>query len=352
MASWYRLQYFNQNTLEENRLDCLKGKKRRRMLKAFYITMSVFLLSMVSNRIQDKYFSEHPLELEYSILRTFPLKTYSKAVMAVSNIRLVWPFNVAVLGITKATLGISLEEAERKRLSEYRTINDLFSRKLDMAYRPVEEGPVSPSDGVVVYAGPADTETCLVKGVRYTKEKLLGVETVPLQNNPGTSLYQMVVYLAPSNYHRFHAFEDFLLTEVRHIPSQLFSVGRLPMKYLKGLLANNERVVLSGTTKWGYAALVAVGSTGVGSISTSLVPKLHTNQYFGSKEQSVYRVSRYLKKGEELGQFNMGSTVVLIFEASSNFQFTCAANDAIQVCESIGNDDGRDGSAVDGIDGQ
>ncbi|OAG28828.1 phosphatidylserine decarboxylase [Nematocida displodere] len=294
----------------------------------------VFLVFSLFNIFQDVD-SLDKLELEYSILRTLPLRTYSKIQGLVCCIKYPWPLNIVVVGIAKKAFGISLDDASRKKVSEYRSINDLFTRKLAESARPIGRGIVSPVDGTVVYAGIVGTDIPQIKGVKYEIHDLLRISSLTEIDIDEDDLYQVVIYLAPSNYHRFHSFCDFTLKQVKHIPSQLFSVGMTPMRYLRGLLSKNERVVFSGESEWGYASLVAVGSTGVGSIATPFAD-ITTNGYsFGPTQATSYFGNKEIKKGKEIGWFNLGSTVVLLFKAPKKFSLNCQEG-PIQVGESIG----------------
>lgn len=295
--------------------------------KATCVATSMFLSLVLFNVIDDRYFSKTSLGLEYSVLRSLPLRTYSKLLGIAARFRYPCPVNVLVLAPLKLCLGIDLAEAKRKKISEYHSFNDLFTRELAPGSRPIGAGITSPADGVIIYAGEVgdESEELKVKGVRYRENEFLGVENVSdLKKHSKSRMYQMVVYLAPNNYHRFHAFMDMHLTKVTHIESCLFSVAKTPMRYLRGLLSKNERVIFGGFSEWGYAALVAVGSTGVGSITTPHV-HLQTNAYFrASPSKNVFHVNAQAKKGEEIGKFNLGSTVVLVFEAPEGFAFTAS----------------------------
>merc|ERR1719334_1767582 len=151
-------------------------------------------------------------------------------------------------------------------------------------------------------------------------------------NDPSThKLHHLVVYLAPGDYHRFHSPADWTVTFRRHFPGDLFSVAPLISRLISGLFNYNERVLYSGFWEHGFFSLTAVGATGVGSIRAHLDPALSTNEYKWNPRKENHQDLDFEKdfpggirvsKGEEFGEFNLGSTIVLIFEAPNDFQFS------------------------------
>ncbi|KAI5188058.1 phosphatidylserine decarboxylase, partial [Nematocida homosporus] len=335
MDSTYKLPIPSSLSSGSNTPFTIKKRRYVRAKKSFSLLSTLFLAIVIINIIEDRYIAHNKLEIEYSIIRSFPLKTYSRLQGFICRIKYPWPLNLAIVGLFKNLVGISLVDAERSSLREYSSINDLFTRKLAQSARPLGRGVISPVDGTVMYAGEVGGSKQKIKGVVYREEDLVNLTAFPSRQKVDNKMYQIVIYLSPANYHRFHTFLDFQLEEIKHVPSQLFSVGKGPMRYLKGLLSKNERVVFSGRTCWGYGALVAVGSTGVGSITTPFAP-IKTNRFFQQQSDiKNYPVSFMLGKGDELGNFNLGSTVVLFFEAPSEFELTCSEG-VVRLGESLG----------------
>lgn len=297
-------------------------KKYRKYAKC--VICGIFLLfafSVTMNIFYDRWFSNGKLGIKYSIFRSLPLRTYSRLQGSMCMIRYPWPANILVVGLMKTVMQISLEDAEKENISDYASVNDLFTRKIKKSSRPLGAGLVSPADGTIIYAGLAAHSTeCKIKGVHYEIEELLLDSTVISDVKENHEVFQIVIYLAPHNYHRFHSFCDFTLTRILHVPSLLFSVGGLSMRYFPGLLSKNERVIFLGEYEHGRCYTVAVGSLGVGSISTP-VATFQTNRIMclHSDPIEVFRETRKYAKGEELGHFNLGSTVVLVFSAPKNF---------------------------------
>lgn len=162
-----------------------------------------------------------------------------------------------------------------------------------------------------------------------------------------TSLYYCVVYLAPGDYHRFHSPVSWVVESRRHFAGELYSVSPYLQRTLPGLFTLNERVVLLGRWRWGFFSYTPVGATNVGSIKINFDRELRTNSlttdtaadraaeeaakrgeaYSGFAEASYEAASRTLgghalKRGEEMGGFALGSTIVLVFEAPKGSRST------------------------------
>ncbi|EAU34287.1 phosphatidylserine decarboxylase proenzyme 1, mitochondrial precursor [Aspergillus terreus NIH2624] len=159
----------------------------------------------------------------------------------------------------------------------------------------------------------------------------------PTSNN---ALYYVVIYLAPGDYHRFHSPVPWVVESRRHFAGELFSVSPYLQRHLPGLFTLNERVVLLGRWRWGFFSYTPVGATNVGSIKVNFDAELRTNslttdtaadmaahlaakrgeQYPGFVEATYLHASRTLgghplQRGEEMGGFQLGSSIVLVFEA-------------------------------------
>ncbi|KAI9809792.1 MAG: hypothetical protein M1825_000225 [Sarcosagium campestre] len=172
----------------------------------------------------------------------------------------------------------------------------------------------------------------------------LGDTTTPwysrITKQNSTALYYVVVYLAPGDYHRFHSPASWVAEKRRHFAGELYSVSPYLQRTLPGLFTLNERVVLLGRWRWGFFSVTPVGATNVGSIKINFDRELRTNSlttdtaadraaeeasergeaYSGFAEASYERASKLLgghalKRGEEMGGFQLGSSVVLVFEA-------------------------------------
>jgi phosphatidylserine decarboxylase len=161
-----------------------------------------------------------------------------------------------------------------------------------------------------------------------------------LTSDHKTALYYVVVYLAPGDYHRFHSPCAWVAETRRHFAGELYSVSPYLQRTLPGLFTLNERVVLIGRWRWGFFSFTPVGATNVGSIKINFDRELRTNSlttdtaadraaeeasergepYSGFAEATYKAASpvlggHALRRGEEMGGFQLGSTVVLVFEA-------------------------------------
>lgn len=155
-----------------------------------------------------------------------------------------------------------------------------------------------------------------------------------------TALYYLVIYLAPGDYHRFHSPTSWVAETRRHFAGELYSVSPYLQRMLPGLFTLNERVVLLGRWRWGFFSFTPVGATNVGSIKINFDAELRTNSlttdtaadraaeeaaarggvYSGFAEATYSQASKVLgghalRRGEEMGGFQLGSSIVLVFEA-------------------------------------
>ena len=167
------------------------------------------------------------------------------------------------------------------------------------------------------------------------------------QINPHNQLHFCVIYLAPGDYHRFHSPAAWVVEKRRHFFGELFSVSPFMARRLQNLFVLNERVALLGRWKYGFFSMVPVGATNVGSILLNFDRDLRTNlrgrkHPAGTFTEAVYSNAspilngKPLKPGEEMGGFCLGSTVVLVFEASKTFTFDVQAGQKVKVGQRLG----------------
>ncbi|KAL8652071.1 MAG: hypothetical protein Q9226_004421 [Calogaya cf. arnoldii] len=162
----------------------------------------------------------------------------------------------------------------------------------------------------------------------------------PTEKKVPTALFYIVVYLAPGDYHRFHSPASWVAEKRRHFAGELYSVSPYLQRTLPGLFTLNERVVLLGRWRWGFFSFTPVGATNVGSIKINFDSELRTNslttdtaadraaekaaergeRYSGFAEATYAEASKLLgghalRRGEDMGGFQLGSSIVLVFEA-------------------------------------
>ena len=209
---------------------------------------------------------------------------------------------------------VNLTEALLEDIDEYKHFNDFFTRALKDGSRPISDSKlVSPVDGVVSQFG-SIKESMIVqaKGKEYSVEALLADNSI---NDLYTSF--ATIYLSPKDYHRIHMPFDGSLKSMKYIPGNLFSVNQRTVNDIDEVFARNERLVCFFDTEYGEIALVMVGAIFVGSMETSWEGQI-TPPYTKSIKTYDYDSRQIeLSKGEELGRFNMGSTVILVLPKES-----------------------------------
>lgn len=209
------------------------------------------------------------------------------------------------------TYSVDLAEAEPPDLAAYPTLNAFFTRPLKAGVRPIAgDGAtvVAPADGYLSEFGTIDAGHLLqAKGMRYRLEELLVEDAASLTSFEGGSF--LTVYLAPPNYHRVHTPIAGSLERTTYVPGERFSVSRVTAAAVGKLFARNERVICWLDTAVGEVAVVLVGALNVSSISTVSLGEIASGAPRRWREQPPLALAR----GAELGRFNLGSTVVLLF---------------------------------------
>lgn len=207
--------------------------------------------------------------------------------------------------------GVVLAEAEHEDPRAYGRFNEFFTRPLRAGVRPLDADPQavsSPCDGAVSEAGPLDgTRLLQVKGVHYRAEDLLGDAALAARFAGGSFA---TLYLSPRDYHRVHMPLDGTLERMRYVPGPLFSVNPATVLARPGLFARNERVVCSFRGPAGPFVMVLVGAMIVGGIRTVWAGRVtpRTAEPWGLSLEAPVT----LRRGEEMGRFELGSTVILL----------------------------------------
>jgi len=211
---------------------------------------------------------------------------------------------------------IDLQEAEHSSPDAYKSFNAFFTRKLKPGARPIDDstGSVcSPADGTFAEFGTiSGSQLIQAKGIHYTIEQLFaGQEMAAMRFTNGVFA---TIYLAPYNYHRIHMPMDGTLMESIYVPGKLRSVNAATTTQVPGLYASNERLIQIFNGKRGPFAMVMVGATNVGSITTAWggeIPnhvRKYGNHFLHTKQDQQTR----FEKGDYIAHFNLGSTVILI----------------------------------------
>ena len=209
---------------------------------------------------------------------------------------------------------VNLDEVKNDVPSGFATFNEFFVRELNEGAREIDDDHdsiVSPADGTVSVAGPIRGNAIFqAKGIDYSLEDLLATDLDTARRYVDGRF--ATIYLAPYNYHRVHAPFAGELVAARYVPGDLFSVNEATVSQLNGLFRRNERLVMHFQTAFGRAVLILVGALNVGSISTPWTGEIRPRKHGVVEVLDLSRHPTTLAKGELLGWFNMGSTVILL----------------------------------------
>lgn len=260
-----------------------------------------------SASVQDRLFA--------TLLAVLPHHLLSRLMFAATLVQ--WPpFKDRLIRWVARHYRIDMNEAVEPEPDRYPCFNAFFTRALKPEARPVDSGPqriVSPVDAEVSQCGIADDNRLFqAKGIEFTLEELLGDEALAAVFHGGSFA---TLYLSPRDYHRIHMPVDGRLEQMIHIPGRLFSVNHATTRAVPRLFARNERIVNCFDTPAGPAAVVLVGAIFVGSMDTvwagpvTPASRRITRWHYTSTDRPPVALS----KGDELGRFNMGSTVILLF---------------------------------------
>jgi phosphatidylserine decarboxylase len=246
--------------------------------------------------------------LQYAL----PQHTLSRLILRATRIRTPWFKNWLVRGFLKL-FNIDMTDAVQSDPFSYGSFNEFFTRALKPGARAIAAEPnaiACPVDGAVSEAGPIDGDTLLqAKGRRYRLAELLAGQPWAKDFEGGSFA---TIYLAPFNYHRVHMPVRGDLRETVYVPGRLFSVNAVTASLVPKLFARNERVLTLFDSPFGQVALVLVGALNVGSMAT-----VWTGDITPAARRVITRLPPRqisLDKGEEMGRFNMGSTVILLFQ--------------------------------------
>lgn len=227
---------------------------------------------------------------------------------------------------------VEIDEVKLNVPGDFATFNDFFARELEHGARPVDENDssiVSPVDGTVSMADVIRDDSIIqAKGLDYSLIDLLATDLEQARAYIDGSF--ACIYLAPYNYHRVHSPWDGELVAARYVPGDLFSVNAASVAKVDGLFRRNERLIMHFKTDRGPAVLIFVAALNVGSISTPWTGELRPRKHGVVEVPDLSAYSSTVKKGDLLGWFNMGSTVILLLPGE-----TCDWDDGLQPGETL-----------------
>jgi phosphatidylserine decarboxylase len=234
---------------------------------------------------------------------------------------------------------VNMAEALNPDIASYATFNDFFTRALKPGARPLAPAEmICPVDGAISQFGDIKEDQIFqAKGHSYSTTAMVGGDsTLAAQFQNGSFA---TLYLSPKDYHRIHMPCDGTLTRMIYVPGDLFSVNPTTARGVPGLFARNERVVCVFDTAQGPFALVLVGATIVGSMATVWHGQINPPRSADVREWRYDDELISLKKGDEMGRFMLGSTVVMLFPESRSkklaFNPAWAAGGAIQLGQAM-----------------
>jgi phosphatidylserine decarboxylase len=250
------------------------------------------------------------------VLYVLPHHLLSRLMGKITHCRLDW-VKLTYMKMIIRQFNVDVSEAAEQDLRRYEHFNAFFTRQLKEGARTFvsgDENIASPVDGSVSQAGMINAGRIFqAKGHDYSLTTLLGGEdNWSTQFNGGEFA---TLYLSPRDYHRIHMPMDASLREMRHVPGRLFSVSPSTVQTIPGLFARNERVVCLFDTASGPMAMILVGAIFVASIETvwhgTITPPTRHDIQTWNYGEDGHRI--HFRKGEEMGRFNMGSTVILLY---------------------------------------
>ena len=264
-----------------------------------------------------------------------PQHALSRLVLAATRVRIPWFKNLLTRGFLRL-FSLDMSEAMEPDPYRYGSFNEFFTRALRADARPIDPDPesiASPVDGIVSECGTIDNDRLLqAKGRQYTLDELLARQPWARSFEGGSFA---TLYLAPFNYHRIHMAVQGTLRDTVYVPGRLFSVNSATARQVPRLFARNERVLTLFDTEFGHFALVMVGALNVGSMAT-----VWAGDITPAAQRIVMRIpcpAVTLDKGAELGRFNMGSTVILLFEPNrAEWHPLLRAGSVVQLGQAIG----------------
>ncbi len=275
-------------------------------------------------------------KLFLSFQHLVPQHLLSRAVGALAQTRIGFLKNPFISWFAKR-YAVNMDEAQCSDPLAFHSFNEFFTRALKPGARPIaagEDAIVSPADGVVSQLGDINNGTLLqAKGKNFSLVSLLGGDAKAAEEFQEGSF--CTVYLSPKDYHRVHMPLAGKLTRMVHVPGKLFSVNQVTSENVDSLFARNERVVCFFETEAGPMALVLVGAMIVASVDTVWAGQVCPGRVKRVDiDYSNHAPAIQIGKGEEMGRFKLGSTVVAVFGPGvAQFEKTLSAGSTVQMGE-------------------
>lgn len=273
-----------------------------------------------------------------SIQYLLPQHFLSRNVYILMRCETKWIKNLLIRSISRLA-GINRDEALSPDMDDYANFNAWFTRALKPGARVFDTNPnsiLSPCDGMVSETGELQKNSILqAKGKNYSLQDLLANDPVCTLIEDG---FFSTIYLSPRDYHRIHMPVSGRLQRMIHVPGRLFSVAPYTVRQVPRLFARNERVISIFETESGPLVMVLVGAMLVSSTETVWAGEVTPAKNKHVTVTNYPEVNISLSKGEEMGRFNMGSTVILLMPPGVVKRTGGpSAGDAVKVGQKLGN---------------
>lgn len=209
---------------------------------------------------------------------------------------------------------MKLDMSEFYAPSSYKTLNQLFTRKLKKMREFTLDASVmiSPCDSFISECGSLENDRALqIKGMSYSVKELLGEHIDEAKKEKMVNGKFINFYLSPRDYHRYHIPINLKINKAIHIPGKLYPVNMPYLRKQLNLFIENERVIIECESNEKLFYMVLVGALNVGVMNVSFEPNIKTNSHITTPQVYEYE-NLYLNKGDDFGCFEMGSTIVII----------------------------------------
>ncbi|MFZ9994567.1 MAG: archaetidylserine decarboxylase [Steroidobacteraceae bacterium] len=273
-----------------------------------------------------------------ALQHVLPQHAISRLIHALARSQTPWIKNLFIREFSRL-FRPDLSDALQPDPYAYDSFNAFFTRALRSDARPLPDNPLalaSPVDGTVSEIGDIDEDRLLqAKGRHYTLDALLAGRQEWIERFRHGRF--ATIYLAPYNYHRIHMTCDSTLQDVWFVPGRLFSVNRVTADGVANLFARNERVNVFFEEAGLAHGLVMVGALNVGSIETIWHGEVAPRRPRTLTRLPLTELNREMRRGDEIGRFNMGSTVILLFPKDSiRWREGLKSGDIVRMGETIG----------------
>ncbi len=251
-------------------------------------------------------------KMRYLLLRLLPKNLISRLAGVLADLELPAPALSSLIQLYCQFYSVKRHEIKTP-VGSMRTFNDFFTRELRPELRPIDQTPdsvVSPVDGTIAEFGRIEQGLLVqTKGILYSLIDLVGKESAAVFKEG----YFVTIYLSPADYHRIHVPISGKIRNFSYFSGNLWPVNSIGVKQIGGLFALNERIVTPIEGDQGIIGLVKVGATIVGKIKVNY-SDLSSNSKNPTQLNMPIIPERAYRKGDEIGRFQLGSTVILLFE--------------------------------------